>query len=344
MTKMSKILLTGMSAAQASRKANARSLSFAGVLEKSLRTAGHDVVWEVPSVSWTKEYLDQFDSVIVGVSPLTSLSANYCYGGLHVITEMLDDKRLTLLVDSPQPGQITASLKSIAANPQAFTKDFYVNRQGFNQARQDAVRTRLLASIERLLTATWPTTIYPSLPWQDASTVSKQFSEFASQNLVGINLDAELISPVNYKIDRRLKWSADTTNSLWVQKVSTGLVYPISPMKWNKGWTDDLVEEQIARSTAVLVAPHKKDGTWWTYRYIQAMNTGTPIATLWTEAIKIGESWGNLAANIEALSEDERNTIATKQREEYLAAIPSLSDAQKTLHKTLGITKRKAVK
>lgn len=341
---MSKILLTGMSAAQASRKANARTLSFAGVLEKSLSSAGHEVLWEVPSIGWTKEFLDQFDSVIVGISPLTSLSANYCYGGLHVISELLDDERLTLLVDSPQPGQITASLKSITANPQAFTKDFYTNRQGFQQASKDAVRTRLLATVERLLTATWPTTIYPSLPWQDALTVSNQLSESASQNLVGINLDAELLVPVNYRTDRRLKWSADSLNSPWAQKVATGLVYPVSLMKWNKGWADDLVEEQIARSTGVLITPHKKDGTWWTYRYIQAMNTGTPIASLWTETVKIGESWGNLAANIEALSQDERNTIATKQREEYLSAIPSLIDAQKNLHKTLGITKRKAVK
>jgi hypothetical protein len=341
---MSKILLTGMSAAQASRKANARTLSFAGVLEKSLTNAGHEVLWEVPSIGWTKEFLSQFDSVVVGISPLTSLSANYCYGGLHVITELLDDKRLTLLVDSPQPGQITASLKSITANPQAFTKDFYTSRQGFQQASQDAVRTRLLATIERLLTATWPTTIYPSLPWQDALIVSKQFAESASQKLVGINLDAELLVPANYQVDRRLKWSADSSNSPWTQKVSTGLVYPVSLMKWNKGWADDLVEEQIARSTGVLITPHKKDGTWWTYRYIQAMNTTTPIASLWTETVKIGESWGNLAANIEALSQDERNTIATKQREEYLSAIPSLDDAHKNLHKTLGITKRKAVK
>ena len=93
-------------------------------------------------MAWTKEFLDQFDSVIVGISPLTSLSANYCYGGLHVVSELLDDKRLTLLVDSPQPGQIIASLKSITANPQAFTKDFYANRQGFQQAGKDAVRTR----------------------------------------------------------------------------------------------------------------------------------------------------------------------------------------------------------
>lgn len=341
---MSKILLTGMSAAQASRKANARTLSFAGVLEKSLVAAGHDVTWEVPSIGWTKEFLDQFDSVIVGIAPITSLSANYCYGGLHVVTELINDDRLTMLVDSPQPAQITASLKSITANPQAFTKDFYINRQGFQQASSDAVRTRLLATIERLLTAAWPTTIYPSLPWQDASKISSQFSEQAAQNLVGINLDAGLIGPVDYNVDRRLKWSADSSSSTWAQKVLTGLVYPVSLMKWNKGWSDNLVEEQIARSTGVLITPHKKDGTWWTYRYIQAMNTSTPIASLWTETVKIGESWGNLAANIEALSEDERNTIATKQREEYLAAIPSLSDAHKNLHKTLGITKRKAVK
>jgi hypothetical protein len=341
---MSKILLTGMSAPQASRKSNERTLSFAGVLDKSLRAAGHAVVWETPSMDWNKEYLDQFDSVIVGVSPLTSLSANYCYGGLHVLSELIDDPKLTLMVDSPQPGQLEASFKTTIGSPETFTKDFYFNRRGFQQASDPVTRTRLLGTVERLLNGAWPTTIYPSLPWHELDTIKTQFTENAAQNLVGINLDAELLVEERHAGERRLKWSADTLDSPWAKKVISTLIYPVSPMKWHKGWEDKLVEEQIGRSTGVLISPHKKDGTWWTYRYVQALNTGTPIATLWTEAVHLDESWGNLAANIETLSQAERDTIAIRQRESYEAGILPLKDARKKLQKTLGITKRKESK
>lgn len=341
---MSKVLLTGMSAPQASRKSNNRTLSFAGAIEKSLRAVGHDVVWETPSMEWTKDYLDQFDSVVVGVSPLTSLSANYCYGGLHVIGELLGDKKLTLLVDSPQPGQLEASLKTIFGSPEALTKDFYVNRRGFQQANDAVTRTRLLGTVEYLLNSTWPTTIYPSLPWHELDVIKAKFSDNASRSIVGVNVDAELISDVATSRERRLKWSADTLDSPWAKKVISTLIYPVSPMKWHKGWEDKLVEDQIGRSTGVLISPHKKDGTWWTYRYIQALNTATPVATLWTEAVSLDESWGNLAANIETLSQAERDTIANRQRESYVAGILPLSEARVKLQKTLGITKRKVSK
>lgn len=341
---MSKVLLTGMSAPQASRKSNERTLSFSGAVAKSLEAAGHSVVWEIPSFDWTNEYLDQFDSVIVGIAPLTSLSANYCYGGLHVITELLDSGKLTLLVDSPQPGQLEASLKTVLASPESLTKDFYANRRGFQQASDPVTRKRLLVTVERLLHGAWPTTIYPSLPWQELSTIKSQIVEGARNSLVGINVDAELITDVAPTGERRLKWSADTLTSPWAKKVVSTLIYPVSPMKWHKGWNDKLVEEQMSRSTGVLISPHKKDGTWWTYRYVQALNTGTPVATLWTEAVDLDESWGNLAANIETLSQAERDSISIRQRESYVAGILPVKEARAKLQKTLGITKRKVSK
>lgn len=341
---MSKVLITGMSAAQASRAANARTRSFTGVLEATLRECGHQVIWEVPSLDWNKQFLDQFDSVVVGLAPITSLSANYCYGGLHVITEMLGDPRLTIVVDSPLPGQIEASLKSVLAAPQTLTKDFYFNRRGFQQVNNDAARTRLLGTIERLLTNEWPTTIYPSLPWHDLTEIKKKFLPNAGEKLVGINLDSLIIGPKVGLAERRLKWSADQPGSTWTEKVAANLIYPVSPMKWNKGWNDTLVEEQIGRSTGVLISPHKKDGTWWTYRYTQALSTGTPVVTPWTEAVRIDESWGILASTIETLSAQERDSIATRQRESYLAAVLSPADARAKLQKTLRITKRKVTK
>ena len=69
---MSKILLTGMSAPHASTDANRRSLSFASLLSHVLSTQGHEVVQTDPEISWEESDLNEYDHVLVGVSPLTS--------------------------------------------------------------------------------------------------------------------------------------------------------------------------------------------------------------------------------------------------------------------------------
>ena len=105
---MSKILITGMSASHASDKTNLRSLSFAGVIKLVLEQQGHEVVQVNPEVSWNLKDLEQYDSVLVGLSPITSLSANHVYGALSVIDVLLDSPKLRLFIDAPEPGKITA--------------------------------------------------------------------------------------------------------------------------------------------------------------------------------------------------------------------------------------------
>jgi hypothetical protein len=77
-----------MSAPQASSSANLKNLSFAGLINMALTDAGHEVVWASPSVYMTEETLNEFDAVVVGVSPITSMGANRVYGALNVIQTM----------------------------------------------------------------------------------------------------------------------------------------------------------------------------------------------------------------------------------------------------------------
>lgn len=337
-----KILLTGMSALQASSKANSRTLSFAGVVNKTLINCGHEVHWLTPDVTWSDEYLNAFDAVIVGITPITSLSANYCYGGLHVIERLLNSSKLTLLIDAPQVSQITASLNAILAKPENLTKPFYSKRKGFNKAVDDAVKSKFLSVIDRLASSQWPVTIYPKLPWGADTMVTRQLPEGAAKSLTGLNLDAELFTsePVTLP-ERSLKWAVDSQTGPWYESVAKTLLYPISPMRWNKGSTDEFVHDQIARSIGALIVPQRYDGTWWSYRYVQAMNSYTPVASFWQETQATGSSWAVLAATIETASQDERDAIALNQRSEYLRSIPSTRDARIKLETTLRITENK---
>jgi hypothetical protein len=108
-------------------------------------------------------------------------------------------------------------------------------------------------------------------------------------------------------------------------------------MKMNKGSTDTDVSQQIARSVGVLLSPERRQGTWWSYRYAQAMNLGTPIVTEWKESHVIGSPWSVLAASVEEMSIEDRKHLSEAQKNAYLNAIPSKLEVTKTLYETMNL-------
>jgi hypothetical protein len=336
---MSKILLTGMTAPQASENANARNLGFVGVLNAVLSDAGHEVTWISPSVHMTKESLNQFDSVIVGVTPITSVGASRAYGALSLIGHLWGDSKLTLLIDAPSSSQIEPSFRSVVTNPASLTKSFFSNRKEYSTVLADAsISARLHSAVGHLLNEEWPTTIYSSLPWSAQEDVKLPAN--AKKNLVAVNLDAHLIQENPVAVDRRQKWVVDAPSTPWSSAVLKTLELPNSLMKWNKGWDDNQVMDQFTRSIGALITSHKKDGTWWTYRYVQALNSNTPVATDWKFSSRIGAAWSSLASAIESMSQQKRDLLATAQREAYLANIPGKQTALNILETTLKISRK----
>jgi hypothetical protein len=329
---MSKVFLTGMSAPQASSSANQKSLSFAGVLNQVLTSAGHEVTWASPSVHMTMESLDKFDAVLVGVSPISSVGSNRVYGALSVINTLKDSDKLTLFVDAPNTSQIEPSLKSTINNPESLVKSFFSYRKEYSNVVADKeLLNAVISGANYLYTQDWVTTIYPQLPWKSSTRLPSN----AKKNLVGINLDSHLIVGEPIDADRRPKWVIDNLSTPWAKNTMATLSLPNSLMKWNKGWTDSQVLEQISRSIGAVISPDKKDGTYWSYRYVQAMNTNTPVVTDWSESGVIGDAWNILATNIDTMSQDKRDLIATAQREIYLANIPSKQKAVETLQQLI---------
>jgi hypothetical protein len=334
---MSRILITGMSAPQTSESANKRTLSFAGLLKEALTESGHQVLMLEPDITWEKENLDYYDAVLVGVSPLTSLSANYAYGALHIIDLLKASDKLILFVDAPNPSQIKSGLTAIDSWGDNLTKDFYKNRKGYSLAVKKS--GKLLDVVSFLLNDTWPTTIYPRLPWDKERSISSQLPDGASHRLAGINLDSFVVRKnTEGATDRTARWVADNPDSPWTRKKLSTLNYPAMPMKWNKGWTDVQVEQQIAQSIGALITPHKET-TWWTYRYVQALNTGTPVSSLWLHTSEIGHAWSYLASTIEDMNPNERYNLSKAQATAYTANIPTKEEAMTKLQKTLGISK-----
>jgi hypothetical protein len=338
---MSKILITGMSAPHVSADANKRTLSFASLLIHVLTQQGHNVVQSDPEMSWTLDDLKGYDKILVGLSPITSLSANRTYGALKVINLLRGDSRLSFYIDAPEPTRIMSSLRAIKKKPDNLVKSFYSYRKGYTQANTPDVLKSLLETVDMLLEDEWPTTVYPTLPWTAHESVAEQLSESAQKNLKPVNLDRYVVAEQRTPdVERTEKWVVENFSTPWTKSTIATLASPTVPMKWHKGWTDDQVADQISRGIGALISPHQ-NGTWWTYRIVQCLNALTPVATDWRESGFIGSPWMQLASAIEHMSQEERTQLAKDQRDAYLEAIPTKRDAAIILTESLELYSRK---
>lgn len=324
---MSRILLTGMTSSHTSDVTNKRSLGYAGVINSVLVSAGHDVAWADPEITWDEAYFDAYDAVVCGLSPLTSLTANRVYGALNAIDALYDSNRLTLFIDAPEPSLIATSLRSVYTKPENLTKELYIKRKHFADAAEPENSKRLHSAVQRLIEDEWPITMYPGLPWKAASFMASM--PFGLENrLLSMNLDGCLVDRVSEdNMERESHWVADSASSPWVSGVAQGLVRTVNPLVSGITKTDILVRTQLLQSSGVLISPHKRSGTWWTPLYAHAMNTSTPIATEWRESSNIGPAWNLLASQIEAMSPADRKVVSTEQRDEYIDHIMTAEQA-----------------
>lgn len=312
------ILMTGTTSPQASHALNARCLSFTGAVAEALRAGGHDVALLEPDMSWTADDLAQYDSVIVGVAPFTSVAANHAYAALRALNTLWGDSRLRLLLDAPRPTQIGASLRSLNVTPNNLTKAFYARRKNYRLACEPETRAELQSAVTRLLEEQWPATLYPTLPWHSEHEVRDQVETNLQSSLVGVAVDAFLVSDVPPMIrPRQRRWLSDDVKATWTQRLAPTLGHAVQPVRSSSTQTDEDASRRLAESTGALVAP-TREGTWWSTRYIQALNSGTPVATDWRSAGKIGSAWEVLPSAVEDLTDEGKIDLAWSQLESYM--------------------------
>lgn len=318
---MSHILITGMTAAQASARANVRFTTFAGQIAAELYTAGHLVVWQDPSVHTTLDDLKHYDTVLVGLSPITGLPANRAYGALSLIGLLFDDPRLRFFIDAPNPRQITHSLNAILATPANLNKAFYSYRQEYVAACEPTTRLRIYTAIRRMATESWPLTAIPVLPWHRTDTAGG-LPRGADTQIVGLNLDARELERQGPSAEHGVtSWVTDSPRSPWVLALEPLLEHAITPLKAYK-FSDTVTTDRVmAMSIGVILPPGGGKRTWWSGRYAQAMRIGVPVVTEWQESQYLGGSWAYLVSQIEAMSDARRFALAEEQKASYLASI-----------------------
>lgn len=335
---MSKVAITGTTSHHSSSQVNERSLSFPGAIRSILKFHGHDVDFVDPKVQMTKKHFKEYDSIIVGVSPPLSVTANKAYGALSVINLLGGDDRLRFFVDTPNVWSITANVRAIKKDFSAITKSFYSKRLGYKELMSDEkVRKNVQGGVDFLFSSEWPVTLYPAMPWSSDSEVLDSVSSV--EKVVGVHVDSHYVRHEipDINAQKQKRWAADTAKSKWAVSTTSSLRFPHVTMRQSKVANDSDVAEVIARSIGALISPLEDGRIWWNFRWAQAMNSSTPIASDWRTTSKIGSSWSHLAAGIEELSHIDMYELSVSQKAEYIDSTPSQDTVRKLLEGALGI-------
>ena len=328
-----KILFTGMAS---SHCALTQNTDFFQALYDAMVGIADSVDIAEPKLSWTEDYLSEYDFVFFGMTPPTSLSANKLYGALNVLNLLYSSPKLRLIVDGAQVWQYKNSVTSFSSSPSQILSSFYSSRKDYKSVLDK--HTKMVESVaKKMKTLEWPATYVPALPWNSRESLYGALDGLIPQEkLFPVQIDSLLLDREKVSINRGKFWSVDTPKSKWWKSLEKTLVLPGTPAVPRKRAKDVEIEEAIRSSIGLVIPPQeRKVGTWWSYRYIQALNTNTPIVTHWQDSWVLDESWSVLAYQVEDMEPYERQDLAERQYRSYYNSVPSKDIVLKELLSSL---------
>jgi hypothetical protein len=339
-----KVLITGCTAQQASPRTAQRTPTFSSLLAKALQDGGIDANVVDPSIHMTEEDLREYDSVIVGIAPPTSLSANKIYPAFAIANRARKIGNLILFIDAPEPYKLQASLKSVSMNVADLTKDFYGRRKSYSDLVDNSeLRAEVYEFCEFLYTQEWPVTLFPALPWSNPRAILQALPNLDDNNLVPISVDSYLLkapySELNLSTPREY-WTCDAVGTKWstsVRKTLQNSVISSRESRWEK---EVNTVERIKSSVGTLISVYRSNDPWWSPTLAQSLSLGVPVVTDWRHSAVLGNEWSQLASSVEEMSVVERHGLAVSQKEAYLSAIPTWDQTIKDMINIISSTSK----
>ncbi len=320
-----KILITGSTSPQASLKTATRVPTFASLLYHHFVSQGVSVDFKEPSVYTKSEELLEYDLVLVGIAPPTSLSANRTYPAFYTGGLALEQEKLVLFIDAPEPYKIQASIKSCYLNVSDLQKKFYENRKFYDQfVTNQKIQERVYSFIEFLHTGVWPELLYPAFPWSADEFIKKTLPN--ADKVTAVNLDSTLVQVGRISADLSLEqnyWTCDSPKTRWARRTSRTLSYPVVGARQRKWDLEETTLSRMKSSIGTLVSLYRSDEVWWSPALAQSLGVGTPVVTDWRHSGVLGPEWSYLASSIEDMSNSERFDLAVAQRDFYLGHLNS---------------------
>lgn len=332
-----KILITGSTASQYSVKANSKIPTFPGLLYNFLIRQGHSVTWQIPTTKLSKEWLDQFDKIIVGVASPSSVSSNRFFGAFSVISHAKSLGKLVLFVDAPEPYKLWAGIRAFSKKPEEVLKPFYANRYEYKEVQEDPkIFSAVLEAVNYLYTQQWPLTLYPSSPLVAKNTLSKNIPNLLPQNSQGLCFDSLILKDMGREEPGGdIYWVVDQPNTRWSKNIQNTVTKQVVPIKNNK-WEDmTTILPRIDSSIGVLISSYKNYESWWSVMVPHALLLEVPVVTEWRNTIHLGKEWSMLPAQVEEMSPTERLRLAKAQKYIYSSLLVSEKELVESLEKNL---------
>jgi hypothetical protein len=338
-----KVLITGCTAQQASNKTASRTPTFSALLAKALEDGGAFVEVVEPSTLITSQQLEEYDSVLVGIAPPTSLSANKVYPAFAIANRARKIGNLSLFIDAPEQYKLQASLKSVALNVADLSKEFYQRRKSYSHLIADIdFRNEVREFNEFLYSERWPTTFYPAFPWSTPESIHKYLVHTDSENMIPVMVDSYLLrapyvqpkaaSGVGY-------WTCDNPTTKWSKAVTATLRNDVVATRGSRWEEQESTLERIKKSVGTIVSVYRNNEPWWSPALAQSLSVGVPVVTDWRYTSSMGVEWSHLASSIEEMSDDERFNLAHLQKESYIGRIMSWEQTSEHLLQTINLLK-----
>ena len=328
-----KVLITGCTASHASKNTNEKNPSFAGIINIALTELGFDVTWQDPSVTMNKDYLSQYDSILVGISKPTGIASHRVYGALSVINHASDLGTLSLFMDTIDPHKLYFSLGDIYRKPDSFFGSFHSKKREYKLAQEPKNYENVIEGAKKLYGNAWPKTIIPSYPWSKEEVVTKYIPNVDRTKLFLVSPDAALLeisNPIQNYADGSY-WCIDNPKTDWYRKVSVSLSNSQVNYRATKWEGNKDILARLNNSMGALVSVYKSGNPWWFPTLSQALYVGVPAVTDWRLTTSMGPEWSVLPHAIEEMSPIERVELSKKQKESYTQNIPSWESVKENI-------------
>jgi hypothetical protein len=335
-----KVMITGCTSQQSSAKAAKRTPTFASLLSEMLVGIDVDVEIKDPSIYTSLEELAQYDIVLVGIAPLTSLSANKLIPAFSVASKAQKAGNLNLFIDAPDQYKLQSSLKSCHLNMTDLQKPFYNKRRNYSDLISDSnLQKEVYSFIDYLYLEQWPKTLFPAFPWSKSTkAISKSLPNADESSLIPVVVDMKLLKAPFVSQDFSMEmeyWTCDSPKTEWSKSISKSLKYQVQPTRSSAWESEAETSMKIKKSIGTLVSVYRGNEPWWSPALAQSLSLGKPVATDWRQTSYLGSDWSHLASSIEEMGDSERFDLAGFQKETYLKTLPTSEDVAESLLHTL---------
>lgn len=331
---MANIFITGSTASQCSTEAQKRTTKFSGLLNNAFNASGHSSNIYTPSVTATIDNIENYDSVIVGLSPFTSMSSHRIYSALYTLGLALDAGNAKILLDAPDPHLVFKSFRSVISNPSILTKKNYSARHQYDLVMSNSsVRNKIMETIEIVASEGIPT-IIPSVPYFNGTREQYGIPESSSHpDLISLNLDSMRGLSFDGSYSQSKYWSSDDAKSEWSKKIEKTVSKPVLPIKRTAYDTEYEYVERLKNSYGFLMPTYKNNLPWWSPNILLSLSSGTPVFSDWKLTESMGYYWSLLPSDAESFTIEDKLEHARAQMIYYLNSTPHW---EKSLSSSLG--------